>query len=118
MALPTLYTAEKVAEALHVSTRTLREILKTRPYYRLVGSRKVFTDADVKALVESLSCPSSSSQADTAAQTTTSAARSEASQWTKLQELLTAKGQKKSGSNEKRRSSTVVSMDFGKPRHS
>ena len=117
MALPQLHTMDEVAQALHISRRKLQDVIKERPFYRQIGRQKVFTEADIKALVESLSCPSSSPNA-TAEKTGTSVAPSEASLWTKLQALTTAKEPKKSASAGKRKSSTVVSMAFEKQQRS
>ncbi|WP_237350427.1 MULTISPECIES: helix-turn-helix domain-containing protein [Rhizobium] len=119
MALPQLHTMDSVAEALHVSRRTLQDIIKDKPFYRQVGRRKIFTDADIQALLESLSCHLNSSRpAGTEALTSTSVAPSEASLLTKLQALTTGKGRKKSASVEKTRSSTVVSMASERRRRS
>ena len=56
----TLYTMVQVAERLHKSRRWLQSFLRDHPYYRLAGRSKVFTEADITKLVESLPCPSNS----------------------------------------------------------
>jgi excisionase family DNA binding protein len=85
-----LFTVEEVAARFRVSRRTLQAFIREHPYYRTLGRRKLFTEADIARLYEALTCPSSLS-GDTAVQTGTSAARSEASLWTKAQALLTEK---------------------------
>jgi excisionase family DNA binding protein len=55
-----LFTLEEVAERFRVSRRTLQEFLKDHPYYRILGRRKLFTEADIERLYEAMPCPSSS----------------------------------------------------------
>jgi len=62
-----LYDFEEVAAYMRVSRRTLQDILRKYPFYRLVGRKKLFTDQDIRHLIEALPCPSKSS-ADTEAQ--------------------------------------------------
>ena len=57
-----LYTIEEVAARFRVSRRTLQGHIRNYPYYRLLGRRKLFTEADIAKLYESLPCPSSSSR--------------------------------------------------------
>jgi len=57
-----LYTLEEVAERFRVSRRTLQDFLRAYPYYRKLGRRKLFTEADIVRLYEALPCPSSSSR--------------------------------------------------------
>jgi len=55
------FTLEEVAERFRVSRRTLQDFLRTHPYYRRLGRRKLFTEADISRLYESLACPPSRS---------------------------------------------------------
>ncbi len=55
-----IMTMERVAERLHVCRKTLQRIIQDHPYYRQVGRRKIFTEADFQRLVEALPCPSNS----------------------------------------------------------
>ena len=47
-----LYTLEEVAERFRVSRRTLQDFLRDHPYYRTLGRRKLFTEADITRLYE------------------------------------------------------------------
>jgi hypothetical protein len=93
-----LYTSEEVAEQFRVSRRTLENFLRHHPYFRRLGRRKLFTEADVARLYEALPCPSGLSE-DTEDQTGISAVPSEASLWTRAAELLTGKQPKVSEPN-------------------
>ena len=57
-----LFTIEEVAMHFRVSRRTLQAHIRKYPYYRNLGRRKLFTEADIMKLYESLPCPSSSSR--------------------------------------------------------
>jgi hypothetical protein len=59
----TLYALDEVAERFRVSRRTMIGFVCRHPFYRLIEKRKLFTEADIKALYEALSRPSSSSAA-------------------------------------------------------
>jgi hypothetical protein len=83
-----LFTLQEVAEMFHVSPRTMNEHVRKFPFCRMIGRRKLFTKADIKALYEALPCPSGSSE-DPAARTGISTAPSEASAYARAQELLT-----------------------------
>src|ERR1700730_11473665 len=104
-----LDTLDEVATMFRVSTRTMKRHVRQYPFYRVLGGRKLFTRADIKALYEALKCPSSSSdgQAD---RTGTSTERSEASLYARAQELLTEKPRKRSGRSGSGKSSSVVSL--------
>src|SRR5262245_37653076 len=104
-----LFTLEEVARTFRVSPRTMREHVKAHPYYRLLGGRRLFTRADIRALYEALECPSSSS-ADPAVRTGTCTAPFEASLYARAQALLTPKPRKRSGRGGSGRSSNVVSL--------
>ena len=83
-----LYTLNEVAEMFRVSPRTMKGYVRQNPFYRVLGGRKLFSRADVRALYEALQCPSSSSD-DPAVRTGTSTELSEASPFARAQELLT-----------------------------
>src|SRR5262249_6545645 len=110
-----LMTMADVAAALHVSGRTLQELIKTHPHYRLAGRKKLVTIADFNRLVEALPCPSGNF-AEVAPGT--SAAPSEARVFTRLL-ARTKKGRpKRSESSERASSSTVVSLELRQRRRS
>src|SRR4029077_7432698 len=90
-----LRTVDEVAALFRVSKRTLQDFLRLHPYYRRLGRRKLFTEADIARLYEALPCPSNLPDA-TEVQTSTSAAPSEASLWTRAQALLTDRPRKPS----------------------
>src|SRR5258707_15480148 len=92
-----------------VSPRTMKAYVRQHPFYRVLGARKLFTHADLKALYEALECPSSSSE-DQGARTGTCMALSEASAYARAQELLTKKQPKRSGRGANGRSSNGVSL--------
>src|SRR5256885_193927 len=60
-AAPEIYTINDVAERLHVSRRWFQDFLRGKPYGRMLGRKRVFTEADIAALIEELACPSGSS---------------------------------------------------------
>ena len=90
----TLHRLEEVAERFRVSRRTMQEVVRAHPYYRVIGRRKLFTEADIARLYEALPCPSNSSSANPVFGTF--AAPSEASLLTKAHALLNAKPLKRS----------------------
>src|ERR1043166_5988507 len=55
-----LFTLDETAKKLRVSRRWLQGFLRNRPYGRMAGRRRVFTESDITAIIESLPCPSSS----------------------------------------------------------
>src|SRR4051794_27435753 len=104
-----LFTVDEVAERFRVSRRTFQAHIRQHPYYRQMGRRKLFTEADIQRLYEALPCPSNSS-VDTEAQTSTCAVASGASLWTRAQALLTESSPNKfalgaNGSSSRRASS-------------
>src|SRR4051812_45184364 len=111
------YTIDEVAQRFRVSRRTMQDLVRLYPFYRLAGRRKLFSEADIGKLYEALPCPSKSS-AGTEALTGTSGAPSEASLWTRAQALTTGGRRKRSVSSAKPNSSTVVSLDDVRPRRS
>jgi excisionase family DNA binding protein len=60
--LQRLYTVEEVAARFRVSRRTLQAHIRRFPFYRLLGRRKLFTEADIARLYEALPCPSNSNR--------------------------------------------------------
>src|SRR5262249_57779243 len=92
------FTLDEVAERFRVSRRTLQDFLRDHPYYRNLGRRKLFTEADITRLYEALPCPSSSTESEEAP-TGTSAAPSEASLWTRAVELLKDQQRRRSALN-------------------
>lgn len=48
------HSMEEVAEMFHISRRTLQNLIKTRPFYRMAGRRKIFSESDLLKLYESL----------------------------------------------------------------
>src|SRR6266705_3539813 len=68
-----LLTVEEVAQRLHKSPRWLQDFLRDhptgpdgRPFFRLAGRTRLFSESDVGRLYEALPCPSSSSRRDKA----------------------------------------------------
>src|SRR5450759_5272540 len=59
-AIPKLFTVEEVAARFRVSRRSLQAHIRQHPYYRTLGRRKLFTEADIGRLYEALPCPSTS----------------------------------------------------------
>ena len=61
MSEPWPITMVQCAERLHVSRRTLQDLIREYPFYRLAGRRKLFTEDDFHRLLEALPCPSNTS---------------------------------------------------------
>ena len=104
-AAPRLLTLPEVAGRLHKSPRWMQDFLRNNPFGRMAGRTRLFTEADVAALIEALPCPSSSLSA-TAPHSGISAAPSEASLWTRAQKLLTESRRKPYARRESGRSLT------------
>ena len=51
-------TMEECAKRLHISRRTLQELVKRHPYYMEAGRRKLFAKIDFERLQEALRCRS------------------------------------------------------------
>ncbi len=81
-------TMDDVAGRLHVSKRWLQGYVSGKPLGRIVGKKRLFTEADVMMIWENMPCPSSSTPARTARQTTAYAASSMELELTKARELL------------------------------
>lgn len=61
--LGTIFSMEEAAEELHISRRALQDLIKLHPHYALNGHRKLFSEADIRALWEAMrthSLPSAS----------------------------------------------------------
>lgn len=105
-AWPSIKTARALAleEIVPCSEDVLKALAKAHGIGRKLGRAYVFTPDDVRALLEKLPCPSSSSDA-TAPHTGTSAGLSEESAWMKARELATRRKRNRSASSAKASSS-------------
>src|SRR4051794_17785004 len=65
-----MFTIDEVAALFRVSRRTFQAHIRSYPFSRVLGRRKLFPEADTPRLYEALSSPSNS-PADTAVQTGT-----------------------------------------------
>ena len=107
------YTMDEAAELIHVSRRSMQEIVKRHPFYYVNGHKKLFTEADIAAIVtglrqEALPCPSPSNRhAKASRQTGRSAAPTSASAWTRAQELLSKRSPSKSSTLRNEKSNVV-----------
>lgn len=114
---PRIYTFEEVATYFRVSRRTMQEFIRSFPFYRTLGRRKLFTETDIVRLYEALPCPSSSTE-NAELRTGTSAAPSAASLWTRAAALLTDQSRKRSALSESGTACKPVSSDENLPRPS
>lgn len=55
-----LLTLDEAAARLHVSRRWLQGFLRGKPYGKMAGRKRLFTEIDVAAIYEELPCPSTS----------------------------------------------------------
>lgn len=55
---PVLFTLDVVAERLHVSRRWLQGFLRGRPFGRMAGRKRRFTEDDLAEIIEALPHPS------------------------------------------------------------
>lgn len=121
--LEKLYTIAEVTENLRVGRTFLLDFLRKNPLHngttthRRIGNKILFTAGDYQALLEAISCHSKSSAAK-ARNTSTSAGPSEDKKFLKAQALLTPARPKDTGSNGKRRSGNVVSMERARSQRS
>ncbi len=118
---PELKTARDlvVENILPCSEDYIRALAKAHGVGRKLGRQYVFEPADVRALIEKLPCPSSSSKAATEAPAGTSAGPSAESAWTKALAATKRKRPKRSASKERRNSSpdqSTVTPLFGNSR--
>jgi hypothetical protein len=89
--VPRLLSISDVAKHLHKSKRWLQYFLKENPFGRMAGRTRLFTDADLAALIESLPKPGAAPGLPALEPDP-----SEAASWAKLQRLLATKGKKRS----------------------
>ena len=94
---PTLHTMAEVAERLGTSKRWLQGFLSGRPFGRMAGRSRVFTEGDIAQIIEALPCPSSSScRAPACRKTGGYVGHNSGSALTKLRERLTKSSPRKS----------------------
>src|SRR5579864_800270 len=104
-----LYTMDEAAAIFRVKKRVFAEFIADKPFYRVIGRAKLFTDQDISQLYEALACPSNS-KSGTAPPTITCGGRSEASEFAKVRALMTKRRPKKSRPSANGKSSKVVSL--------
>ena len=108
-----MMTMEEAAETLRISRRALQEIIKRHPFYVPNGRRKLFTEADLAAIVAGLrrevdECRSNSSRPASAKRRIgRSVEPTSASAWTRAQELLTKPSRNRSSQPGDERSNVV-----------
>jgi hypothetical protein len=56
-----LSTMAEVADRMRVSRRWLQGFIKAHPFYRTAGRKKLFSDSDIRRLMDALPCPCDSS---------------------------------------------------------
>jgi hypothetical protein len=61
---PCLFSLAEVAERLHKSPRWMQEFLRDKPFGRMAGRTRLFTEADIAAIIEAL--PAAKSYAEKA----------------------------------------------------
>lgn len=89
-----LLTLDEVAGHFRVSRRTFQAHIRRYPFYRTLGRRKLFTEADIARLYEALPCPSNSNHRVKARRRTTALeAPTSESMLTEALALLTEKQQ-------------------------
>src|SRR3954463_1952402 len=92
MGTPPLYTIEEVAARFRVSRRSFQAHIRQNPFYRVLGRKKLFTEADIARLYEALPCPSNSKDRVRGRRpTTVSGAATSESMLTEALALLTEK---------------------------
>ncbi len=87
---PTLHTTAQVAERLGTSKRWLQGFLSGRPFGRMAGRSRVFTESDIAQIIEALPAPRCSTPR-VSAKTGGYAGRTSGSASTQLRELLAKK---------------------------
>ena len=86
------FTIDEVAARFRVSRRTLLRHLRAHPHYRSLGRTKLFTEADISHIHETLRCPSNSkNRAQARRRTTPSGAPTWESTLTEALELVNEK---------------------------
>jgi len=88
---PTLYSMDQVAERLGTSKRWLQGFVSGRPFGRMAGRSRVFTESDIAQIIEALPAPPCSTRSVLTRKTGVYAGRTSGSASTKLRELLTEK---------------------------
>jgi hypothetical protein len=84
-----LSTMNEVADRMRVSPRWLQGFVKANPFYRMAGRKKLFSNSDIRRLMDALPCPCDSSRPATAnRQTGRSAVRISERPLIELRELL------------------------------
>src|SRR6266566_4547122 len=101
-----LYTLDEICLRLRVSRRWLGGYLRTRPYYRIVGRRKMFTTEDLARLIGELPCPSNSTNARTRP-IIGRGARTSASLYAEAQKLINGSSPSESSSSGNQKSNVV-----------
>lgn len=88
------HTMDEVAAMLRISRRTLQDLIKIHPHYKVAGKRrKLFSESDITKICEAIQCRSTLSSAK-AHEPGISGGPSEESLWTEAQKLTTVKRQK------------------------
>src|SRR5258708_40026478 len=65
-----LSTMVEVADKMRVSRRWLQGFVKANPFYRTAGRKKLFSDSDIRRLMDALPCPCDSPRPATASRQT------------------------------------------------
>jgi hypothetical protein len=89
---PTLHTVAEVVQRLGTSKRWLQGFLSGRPFGRMAGRSRVFTESDIAQIIEALPAPPCSTRPMCLKRKTGGfAGHTSGSALTKLRELLTEK---------------------------
>ena len=84
-----LSTMNEVADRMRVSRRWFQGFVKAHPFYRLAGRKKLFSESDIRLLMDALPCPCDSFRLEMAnRRTTRSAAHISERPLIELRELL------------------------------
>ena len=115
----TFLTIPEVANRLHVSKRWLQGFLSGRPYGRMAGRKRLFTETDVQAIYQELpQCRSTSPRPVRAGRNSgASGGNTSGKALTEVLRLLNER-KPKSFSADGKRTSNVVSMPGARPRRS
>ena len=90
-----IYTFDEAAALLRVSKTAFQGIIKRHPFYAKNGRVYLFSESDIRSIWEAMRCPSNSSN-DLHRITGTCAGPSEARVSSRLRELTTRRGRKRS----------------------
>lgn len=108
-----LLTMDSAAATLHISRRTLQDLIKLHPHYKVAGKRrKLFSQSDITKICEAIQCPSTLSSAK-AQEPGISGGPSEESLLTEARKLTIGTRRRLSASRKKTDSSNVVFMANG-----